>query len=89
VEVKDFDAPLSIESKYGGVDATIPPTSAGLITARSRYGEILTNLAVKFDQANKMEKSADKWTEISAKLGQGPAYWFESKYGNVYLRKSN
>jgi len=89
VEVKNFDAPLTIESKYGGVDATIPSTSAGLVTARSRYGEILTNLGITFNQASKMEKSADKWTEISAKLGQGPAYWFESKYGNVYLRKSN
>lgn len=87
VEVKNFAAPLTIESKYGGVDATIPATSAGLITARCRYGEILTNLGVKFDQANRMERSSDKWTEISAKLGQGPAYWFESKYGNVYLRK--
>ena len=89
VEVKNFAAPLTIESKFGGVDATIPATSAGMITARCRYGEILTNLGVKFDQTNKMERSSDKWTEISAKLGQGPAYWFESKYGNVYLRKSN
>ena len=92
VEVKGFNAPLSIDAKYGGVDATISTSSTGFLTARSRYGEILTNLDIKFDQAKFPDKSArsqDKWTEISAKLGSGPPYLIESKYGKVYLRKSN
>ena len=88
VEVKNFDAPLTIDAKYGGVDATIAAKSTGQITARSRFGEILTNLDIKFDQAHAMDKG-DHWTEISATLGTGPRYWLESKYGKVYLRKEN
>jgi hypothetical protein len=92
IEVKGFSAPLTIDAKYGGVDATISPASTGMLTARSRYGEILTNLDVKFDQQKFPEKQfrdQDKWTEISAKLGTGPSYMIESKYGTVYLRKPN
>ena len=85
IEVKNFDAPLTIDAKYGGVDATIIPAAIGMITARARYGEILTNLGIKFDQSNYPDKNS--WTEISAKPGSGPRYSFESKYGNVYLRK--
>ncbi len=91
VEVKNFSAPLSIDAKYGGVDATIVSSATGNLTARSRYGEILTNLDIKFDQSpfpGKNERR-DSWTEISAKLGTGPAYFLESKYGKVYLRKPN
>lgn len=88
VEVKNFDAPLTIDARYGGVDATIVAAATGQITARSRYGEILTNLDIKFDQARNMDKH-DSWTEISATPGKGPRYLIESKYGKVYLRKSN
>jgi Putative adhesin len=88
IEIKNFAAPLTIESKYGGVDATLVAASTGEVIARSRYGEILTNLDIKFDQSGPVDKG-NKWTEISAKLGKGPRYSFESKYGNVYLRKAN
>lgn len=86
VEVKNFDAPLNIEAKYGGVDATIAAGSIGEITARSRYGEILTNLGIPFNHTQHPDQR-NSWTEISAKPGAGPRYSFESKYGNVYLRK--
>ncbi len=86
VEVKNFDAPLTIDAKYGGIDATIVPGTTGMLTARARYGEILTNLGIKFDQSGFPDKK-NQWTEISAKPGSGPRYSFESKYGNVYLRK--
>jgi hypothetical protein len=85
VEVNNFDAPLIIDSKYGGVDATISSTTTGQLVARSRYGEILTNLGIQFDQ--KSPDRNEKWTEISAKVGTGPRYEIEAKYGNVYLRK--
>jgi hypothetical protein len=84
VEITKFDAPLTVDAKYGKIDAAIVAQSIGELTARSRHGEILTNLDIKFDQA---PIGRDKWTEITAKPGKGPAYWFESKYGNVYLRK--
>ena len=88
VEVKNFDGPLSIDAKYGGVDASILAQDTGQLTARTQYGEILTNLDVKFDQLTSGAKSDKRWTEISASLGKGPKYKLESKYGNVYLRKS-
>jgi hypothetical protein len=85
VEVKDFQATLTVDAKYGGVDATISPAHTGELLARTRYGEILSNLDVKFD--NDWGRDADHWTEISAKIGTGSRYSLESKYGKVYLRK--
>lgn len=86
MEVTGFDGPLTIESKHGSVDATIASQSAVQLTARTQYGEILTNLDTKFNQTP-VEGRGKRWTEISASLGKGPAYSLESKYGNVYLRK--
>lgn len=89
VEVLNFDAPLTIESKYGGADITFAVPPKGKVTARCRYGEILTNLGVKFDQTMPTGKrGGNQWTEISATLGSGPEVFVESKYGNIYLRKS-
>lgn len=85
VEVVGFEAPLTIDSKYGGVDISVTPATTGQLTARSRYGEILTNLGINFDQRG--PDKTDKWTEITAKVGTGSRYEIESKYGNVYLRK--
>ena len=76
VEVKNFDGPLNIDAKYGGADVTIAASALGEITARSRYGEILTNLEVKFDQTG-FRDSHNKWTEISARPGSGPKYFLE------------
>lgn len=87
VEVSGFDGPLAVDSKYGGIDASILAASTGQLTARTQYGEILSNLDTRFDQPPAGEKGDKRWTEISAKLGKGPRYDFESKYGNVYLRK--
>jgi hypothetical protein len=85
VEVKSFDGPLAVIAQHGGIDATITKSSIGEIIARTRYGEILTNLDVKF--ASQFPDKHDKWTEIQAKLGAGPKYTLESKHGKVYLRK--
>lgn len=88
VEVLAFDAPLTINSKYGGADITFSTAPKGRITARSQYGEILTNLDAKFDQVPAGGKNGKRWTEITANLGSGPELSVESKYGNIYLRKS-
>jgi hypothetical protein len=87
VEVAAFDGPLTVESKYGGVDATIASPAAVQLIARTQYGEILTDLDSKFSQAPATGKSGKHWTEITSNTGKGPALTFESKYGNVYLRK--
>lgn len=89
IEFKTFDAPLRIVAKHGKVDATIPPT-IGNLTARTKHGEILSNLEVKFDQQpfESRRYSDDRnWTEITTHPGKGPDYYLESKHGTIYLRK--
>lgn len=90
VEVVGFDAPLNVDTKYGAIDATIVKQSTGELTARARFGEIMTNLDLNFNEEPFPERGRGRgreWTEISATPGKGPAYRFESKFGNVYLRK--
>lgn len=88
VEFKTFDAPLKVVAKYSKVDATIPST-IGNLTARTKHGEILSNLDIKFDQQPfESRKDLNKnWTEITAHPGKGQDYFIESTYGTVYLRK--
>jgi hypothetical protein len=83
VEVKNFSGSLNVIATYGGVDAAVTEKAVGEITAQTDYGDIYTNLDVKLTG-----KVGDFHMEVSAKPGTGPRYSFESKYGNVYLRKA-
>jgi hypothetical protein len=87
VEIVDFNGPLTVEATYGGVDAALAERAAGEIIAETNYGEIYSNLDVKF--SGDALDNRDFHTYVSAKPGKGPRYSFESKYGNVYIRKSN
>lgn len=87
VEIKDFAGPLTVVATYGGVDASLTERAIGQITAETNYGEIYSNLDVKF--GGEGLRQGDFHTNVSAKPGSGPAYSFDSKYGNVYLRKAN
>lgn len=86
VEVKDFNGPLTATSTYGGVDAAVKEKMMGELIAETNYGQIYSNLDVKFTGENSKEENFH--TYVTAKPGTGPRYSFESKYGNVYLRKS-
>ncbi|MEK6782715.1 MAG: hypothetical protein AABY93_13525 [Bacteroidota bacterium] len=86
VEVKQFTGPLIVEATYGGVDAALLEKSTGELEAETDFGQIYSNLDVKLLGNNVRER--DFHTYVSAKPGNGPRYSFESKYGNVYLRKS-
>lgn len=86
VEIKNFTGPLRVEATYGGVDAALAERSIGEISAETNYGEIFTNLDTKFGGDGRQTK--DFHTYVTAKPGTGPRYSFESKYGNVYLRKA-
>lgn len=83
VEIKNYAGPLAVEATYGGVDVTVLEKSMGELTAETNYGQIYTNLDLKFSGS----EFENFHTLVSAKLGSGPKYSFESKYGNVYLRK--
>jgi hypothetical protein len=84
VEVRGFNGPLSVEATYGGVDVALLERTTGELKAETNYGQIYSNLDLKFTGS---EFEAFH-TVISAKPGTGPRYNFESKYGNVYLRKA-
>lgn len=86
VEIKSFAGPLTVEATYGGVDAAVTERATGEIIAETNYGEIFTNLDVKFGGESYQNK--DFHTYVTAKPGSGPRYSFESKYGNVYIRKA-
>ena len=87
VEVRDFSGPLTVVATYGGVDAALKERSVGQITAETNHGEIYSNLDAKF--TGDAFRQGDYHTNVSAKPGNGPAYNFDSKYGNVYIRKAN
>lgn len=87
VEIKDYSGPLSVTATYGGVDAALTERSIGEITAETNHGEIYSNLDTKF--TGEASRQGDFHTYVSAKPGSGPTYNFDSKYGNVYLRKAN
>ncbi len=84
VEVKDFQGPLAVEATYGGVDVVVQEKATGELIAETGYGQIYTDLNLKFTGS----EFEDFHTVVSIKPGAGPRYSFESKYGNVYLRKS-
>lgn len=86
VEVRQFDGPLSVQATYGGVDAAITESATGELVAETNYGHIYSDLKLQFDGAHTREENFH--TLVSAKPGTGPAYRFESAYGNVYLRRS-
>ena len=83
VEVANFQGPLSVDATYGGVDVTVQEKTTGELIAETGYGQIYTNLEQKFTGS----EFEDFHTVVSIKPGTGPKYSFESKYGNVYLRK--
>lgn len=87
VEIKDFTGPLTVQSTYGGVDASVTERTIGELSVETSYGRIYSNLDVKFGGGNMRDE--DFHTQITVKPGSGPRYSFESTYGNVYLRRSN
>jgi hypothetical protein len=86
VEIRNFSGPLTVEATYGGVDVALPEKQVGELIAETNYGEIYTNFDSKFGGSESQNR--DFHTYVTAKPGSGPKYSFESKYGNVYLRKA-
>jgi hypothetical protein len=84
IEIKNFNGPLSAESTYGGVDAALIEKLIGDLRVETGYGTFYTNFDFKFSG----DELGDFHSVVNAKPGKGPSYSFESKYGNVYLRKA-
>ena len=86
VEVRQFNGALKVAATYGGVDASITESQTGDLVAETNYGHIFSDLTTTFDRDRTREE--DFHTIVSVKPGTGPAYRFESTYGNVYLRRT-
>jgi hypothetical protein len=84
IEIKNFTGPLTAESTYGGVDAALTEKLIGDLRVETSYGTFYTNFDFKFSG----DELGDFHSIVNAKPGKGPSYSFESKYGNVYLRKA-
>lgn len=83
VEIRDFSGPLTVDATYGGVDVVVQIETTGELIAETDYGQIYSNLDLKFHDG----RFEDFHTRVEARPGTGPWQRFESKYGNVYLRK--
>ncbi|RZM28032.1 MAG: hypothetical protein EOO88_10565 [Pedobacter sp.] len=84
VELENFNGPIKVDAKYGGVDASLSEKSIGKLQLTTRYGKIFSNLT--FRPTEQTQK--DFYTAITAAPGNGPSYDFNSAYGNIYLRSS-
>lgn len=84
VEIKGFNGPLVVDATYGGIDASLNESKTGELKVETNYGQIYSNLDHPFSG----KEEEDFHTLVFAQLGNGPGYRFESKYGNVYLRKN-
>lgn len=85
VEVRDFSGPLVVDARFGGVDAALVERAIGELAAQTEFGQIYTNLNKTFTPGT---TSGDFQTSITARSGNGPKYSFESRFGNIYLRKA-
>ena len=86
VEIAEFNGPLTVSAKHGGVDAQISKTSTGQLTAKTKHGEIFTNLDSKFEVTPMKENFHDA-LEVKASVGGTYAYNLEAIHGRIYLRK--
>lgn len=83
VELANYDGPIRIDAKYGGIDATLQEDKIGLITLTDHYGKIYSNLKLKPTK----QTEENFFTSIAASPGSGPTYDINAYYGNIYLRK--
>lgn len=83
VEIKNFNASITANATYGGVDAFITESRTGKLTATTHYGKMFTNLDLRLTE--KEEKNF--FSSITAEPGSGYTYNLKSTYGKLYLRK--
>jgi ribosome-associated translation inhibitor RaiA len=83
VEMTNFNATVTVDATYGGIDATIAAANTGKLQATTSYGQIYSNLDLHLTD----HTERDFYNSITAEPGKGPAYSFTSTYGKIYLRK--
>lgn len=88
VEVSDITKPLTVISKHGGIDITLDSGEKRNITAKTKFGEIYSDLDLIVDKAKSESGNSFDWITVVASVNNGgPNCNLESKFGNVYIRK--
>ncbi len=87
LELTNITAPVEAISKFGGIDMTLSPNAGKDFKLSTKFGEIMTNLRLDIKKNQTFEPY--KWNIVQGKLnGGGEMCHLESKFGNIYLRKS-
>ena len=88
LEVTNLQNNLDARSKYGGIDIALAD-GRRTIEVKTKFGQIYSNLP--YDLVSEGEEVLDygKWAVVNSQGtgGQGSLV-LESKYGNIYLRRS-
>ncbi|MEM6524257.1 MAG: DUF4097 family beta strand repeat-containing protein [Bacteroidota bacterium] len=85
VEINTISNPINVDAKYGGIDMAFG-TSQKNLEAKTRYGEIYSNLPFELESNRGDFHNDNKWTVVSYK-GKSESAVLESKYGDVFLRQ--
>ncbi len=78
---------VKVNAIHGGVDVALAASQGHDITARTKFGEIYTNLELPY-KPDGQPKNPGQWEVITSRLnGGGRSLQLESKFGNLYLRR--
>ena len=87
LEIADTAAPVKAISKFGGIDMSVSQNAKKSLELSTKFGEVYTDLNLAIEKNTNFQ--AHKWTTIYTKLnGGGETCMLESKFGNIYIRKS-
>ena len=85
VEINEIENQIMVDAKYGGIDMAFGSFKKQL-EAKTRYGEIYSNLPFELESNRKDFNHDSKWTIVTYGKDSKNAT-LESKYGNVFLRQ--
>ena len=81
-------ANYDIASTYGHVDVAVPVDLSTKLNLRTSYGQIYSDLNIKPNLDDTMDRSCGTGEDIALILGEGSAQLdLEATYDNIYLRK--
>ncbi|MCG8387820.1 MAG: hypothetical protein MJA30_19870 [Cytophagales bacterium] len=87
LEVTGLENDLEANAKYGGIDVTLAGKKKAIV-AKTKFGEIYSNLPYDLKSNRTDFSNNHKWTVVRSETGNSAgALELESKYGNVFLRK--
>lgn len=85
VELVGLSGNVEANSTHGGIDLTIDRAMRGTLSAKTRWGNIYSNVDLDIDPSS----SNRDWNHVVASVngGSSASFELESKHANIYLRK--